>query len=297
MTYTNTAIDRTQILIDRIMQAQTLLALFKTLDYKSVYREAVKLLHPDLCQIPAAGEALIRLNQLRLQYEKGRVITDDAGSIWSKDREAIFRGDSYLLEKSYRNLEQLKHIRGEAALHFQHYLPTTVIVSNTIEAQFSHRALPLYGLQLPQAHVNWVLSRLLEVVAWMAEEGYVHGGINPKSVFIVPETHGIILSSFYHMKREGERLRTISATYKNWYPASVFTQKRASPTIDLECCKRTAAYLLGDRSGLGIKLQRTHLPPFINFLLDHHTDPYTCYQDYRKLLRQHFESRFIPLVL
>lgn len=297
MTYRDTGIDRTQILIDSILQAQSLLALFKTTDYKSVYREAVKLLHPDLCYLPAAADALIRLNELRLQYEKGRVITDDAGSIWSKDETVIFRGDSHLLEKSYRNLLQLKHLRGEAASHFQHYLPTHVRLSNTIEAQFSHRALPLYGLQLPQEHVNWILSRLLEVVAWLAEEGFVHGGINPKSVFIVPETHGIILTSFYHMTREGERLRTVSAAYKNWYPASIFTDKRATSLIDIECCKRTAAYLLGDPSGLGIRLQKTHLPPFIDFLLDHHTHPYDCYREYRKLLGQHFESRFIPLVL
>lgn len=284
-------------LIRRIMAAQSLLALFPIGNIKKLYREAVKQLHPDICSEPEAEEALIRLNELRSKHEKGIVLTDDAGSIWTQKKEAIFRGDLGLLHTSARNYRQLKQLKSEAAQHFHLYLPQQMDVTDILSVEFPFRALPLHSLKLPQEHVNWVLSRLLELVAWLAQEGFVHGGINPRSVFILPETHGIMISSFYHMKEVGERLTTVSAAYQNWYPKQVFTDKRASSLIDLECCKRTAAYLLGDKSGLGVKLKKTHLGEYIDFLLDRHENAYACYDEYRKLLQRHFEPRFVSLAL
>lgn len=284
-------------LIQKIRSAQSLLGLFPTGNIKKQYREAVKQLHPDLCTEPMAEEALIRLNELRLKHEKGIVITDDAGSVWTQRKEAIFRGELDLLNNSYQNYQRLKHLKSQAAQHFQLYLPERMVMTDVLSVEFPFRALPLHSLELPQEHVNWVLSRLLELVAWFAQEGFVHGGINPRSIFILPETHGIALTSFYHMKRVGGRLSTISAAYRNWYPKTVFSDKRASTLIDLECCKRTAAYLLGDKSGAGVKLKKTHLGAYIDFLLDRHENAYTCYDEYRKLLAAHFEARFVPLAL
>ena len=131
----------------------------------------------------------------------------------------------------------------------------------------------------------------------MAQEGYVHCGINPESVFIVPETHGIIITSFYHLSLDDGRLRTISAKYQNWYPTEIFKEKRAKSIIDLELCKRTAAYLLGDKSGLGIKLKKTHNKDFINFLLNSHSNAFECYQAYRKMLKRNFEEKYHHLSL
>lgn len=284
-------------LIHKIMTAQSLLALFPTGNLKKQYREAIKQLHPDLCTAPEAEAALIRLNDLRLTHEKGIVITDDAGSIWTQRREAIFRGELDLLHTSYQNYQRLKHLKSEAAQHFQLYLPERMEMTDVLAVKFPFRALPLHSLELPQEHVNWVLSRLLELVAWLAQEGYVHGGINPRSIFILPETHGIALGSFYHMKKVGDRLTTISAAYQNWYPKQVFSHKRACTSIDLECCKRTAAYLLGDKSGAGVKLKKTHLGAYVDFLLDRHENAYACYDEYRNLLQAHFEARFVPLTL
>lgn len=291
--------ERNQIshLIHQIMSAQSMLALFPSGNVKKQYRDTVKLLHPDLCSVPGASEALIHLNELRLKHEKGRVITDDAGSVWTQNKEAIFRGNLSLLNTSYLQYQNLKNLNSTAAKHFHLYLPERMVLTDVLQLKFPFRALPLHHLQLPQEHVNWVLSRLLEVAAWLAQEGLVHGGINPRSIYILPETHGIMITSFYHMQGKGDRLKSISAAYRNWYPKQVFTEKRAATLIDLECCKRTAAYLLGDRSGMGVKLKQTHLPEFIDFLLDRHENAYACYNEYRNLLQRHFEDRFVPLQL
>ena len=96
-------------LIKNIMRAQSMIALFPTGPIKKQYREAIKQLHPDLCTNPKAEVALIHLNELRLQHEKGIVIADDAGSIWTHKKAAVFRGDLGILNNSYQQYLNLKN--------------------------------------------------------------------------------------------------------------------------------------------------------------------------------------------
>ena len=284
-------------LIDRISKAKKLEDVLDINQLKSEYREAVKALHPDLSPYPEATNALIRLNHFMEVYEKGKGFEDDAGPFKVTNGALIYFGERELLETSYRNFTRLTNISNDAARHFRRYLPSTMAMGTDLTAGLADRAVPLSGLSLPQKHVNWILSRMLEVCSWFAQEGFVHAGINPESVLVVPETHGIIIGSFYHMSLEDGRLKSLSAKYKNWYPETVFKTKRARTIIDLELCKRVAAYLLGDKSGMGIKLKKTHNKEFIEFLLDRHTNAYQCYQDYRSLLDRNFEKKFYPLDL
>ena len=96
---------------------------------------------------------------------------------------------------------------------------------------------------------------MFEFILWLRQVGYAHMGLNPTTVFVVPETHGIIVISFYHMATLGKKAETISAKYKMWYPTSLFTEKIATPDIDLELSKKIALYLLGDKSAAGTKLK------------------------------------------
>jgi serine/threonine protein kinase len=164
--------------------------------------------------------------------------------------------------------------------------------NDTYELVFAKRAIPLGGLTLPQEHVNWVLSRLLEYTAYLAQVDFVHCGLMPENVFIVPENHGIIIISFYHLTRIGSTVKTISAKYKDWYPPELLQTKLATSGVDLEMVKKIAIYLLGDQSGAGVKLRKTHNADFINFLIKRHDDPYNTYKEYRELLKNNFESKF-----
>lgn len=287
----------TYSLIKAIKKASYLAEVVDITKWKKEYRTAVKLLHPDLCDIDGAEAAMIKLNRLKEVYENGQIITDDAGEYRLKDNVVHFFGDDGLLRASHRNFLTLKRLHDKSALHFQRYLPHFMENGNPLKVHLQHRAVPLKGLQLPQGHVNWILSRLLEVCAWMSQEGYVHGGINPESVLVVPETHGIILTSFYHLKRKDMPLDTISARYQHWYPSEIFNHKRAITTIDLECSKRLAAYLLGDISGSGVRLKKTHNADYIDFLLDAHDNAFQCYDLYRKMLKKNFKRKFLDLKL
>lgn len=283
-------------LIEKIDKARHLADVLSPAGIGKQYKEAAKLLHPDRCRLAGAGAALARLNQLKEIHEKGIPFVDDAGEFRVFGRSAVFGNLGAMHDVSYRNFRLLSTHGDEASEHFRRYLPRSMDPGRgQMPLRFPHRAIPASGLTLPQEHVNWVLSRMLEFCAWLSQIGYVHCGLNPESVFIVPETHGIMVVSFYHLCRKDSRMKTISAKYRNWYPAEVFSRKRALPAVDLELCKRTAACLLGDRSGLGIKFKKTHNKDFINFLLKRHTDALACYDEYRTLLSRNFEQKFYPL--
>ena len=210
---------------------------------------------------------------------------------------ARFNGNIHLLQHSEEAYRKLKSLNNTAATHFHHLLPESMAINGNLETKWLRSAFSLSGRRFPQRHVQWILSRLLEFAAWLAQEGYVHAGLHPESIWIVPETHGIIIGSFYHMTRRGARLKTVSAHYQNWYPAPVFTNKKATSQIDIELIKRTAIYLLGDPSGGGIKLQKIVSPALMDFLLAEHSDVFHCYDDYRRLLKRNFKDEFHKMIL
>lgn len=283
------------ILIKKIFKSQRIGEVFGTKDWKRAYRAAVFQLHPDRNDHPRCSAALIRLNELRAAHERGKRLIDDAGELKTFDWGVRFEGGRSLLETSLDNYNKLAVLRNRSAQHFQQYLPQKMYLDKQLTVEWNALAAPLSGRQLPLHHVNWLLSRLLEFCAWLSQEGYVHGGLHPESVWLVPKTHGIIVGSFYHLKRKGTRLSTISANYQHWYPTKVFDNKLAITQTDLEMSKRLAAYLLGDRSGSGVALRKTQPPKIVDFLLATHTDAYQCYDEFRHLLKSEFDNKFHKL--
>lgn len=254
------------------------------------YKRIMRLIHPDTCSLPQAGLAAARLNALKLVFEKGVVYSDESGAYHSDGYKAQYEGDEALLKKSWDNYRRL---RAAGPAHLLKYLPRDMQwVHGKLAVHFTQRAVPLSGLQLPQEHVNWVLSRLLELVALVEEAGFVHGGLNPESVFVVPETHGIQVGTFYHLAPIGTQVSTLSGRYKSWYPPRLFDDKRARPATDLELAKKIAIALLGDPSGSGVKLKKTHHAAFMDFVIRQDDVPYIAYRQYRDLLQQHFEKKF-----
>jgi len=282
-------------LIHKINNSHGIADLFGSGHWKKAYRQAIMQLHPDKTSNPKAIAAIHKLNKMRVAYEKGHYIQDDAGEIISKNHSAIFQGNHLLLRQSLTNYQKLMSLNNRAALHFHNYLPSSIKMKDGLKTCWPNTAFSLSGHQFPQRHVQWILSRLLEFSAWMAQEGFVHAGLHPESIWIVPKTHGIIIGSFYHLKRRGATIETISSKYQNWYPTDVFTHKKAISRIDIEMIKRTAVYLLGDSSGVGIKLKNTITPTLLDFLLAEHQDPFQCFDQYRGLLKRNFKNEFHPM--
>jgi hypothetical protein len=265
-------------------------------NFKHDYYEIVKLIHPDHCSLPTAGEAFSKITDWYDTHENGKKYIDESGEFTTNFYNIIYRHKPELLKKSFTNWSILTKIKHE---HFSKYMPSTIgFVNSNLEIDFSKRTIPLSGLTLPQEHVNWILSRLLEYCALIADRGYVHCGLIPESIFIVPETHGIKVCSFYHMTKKGEKVKTVSGinNYLYWYPAELLSNKTAEPIIDLELSKNIARYLLGDKTvGAGAMLRKTCPMDFVDFLQKQHTSALEAFIEYRDILNRNFPKQFHQL--
>jgi len=268
--------------------------------YRAEYHRLVRMLHPDVCALPGAAEAVIRLNAYVAQLAALDTPTDDAGQLRVlPDHQVRFEGDPTLLRRSAANFQRLLSLRDPTSAHFRQYLPAGLAWEGpALLLTPPARVVPLAGLMLPTEHVAWVLSRMLELTAWLHQSNFVHAGLVPEALALVPDTHGLVLLSAYHLTTLGGPLTTISGKYKPWYPDAVFADKRATPGLDLALVQRTAVALLGDASGHGVRLRGTVDERLLTFLLTPHHDAFAAFEQYRRLLRQLYPVPvFHPLIL
>jgi len=272
-------------------------------DWKSTYKIYSRLIHPDTCNQPNANDAMAKINYYKDVLENGVQYTDETGNFRVYEKKIIYKitnNNRDLIRKSFDNYKILKLKTDKSSADFHRYLPESMRLSkNELIINLKDRTIPLTGQKLPQIHVNWLFSRMFEISLWFKNIGYSHMGLNPTTVFVVPETHGIIIISFYHMTHLDQKAKTISARYKMWYPTNLFMKKIATQDIDLELCKKIALYLLGDRSAAGTKLKRDSdvNQEILTFLLTKHQNKVEDYKTYRDLLAKNFERKFYPLDL
>lgn len=291
-------------LIEKVLKSNKPSDIFPD-DWKKLYLSYSKLIHPDYCKHPKATDAMAIMNHYKQVIESGTKYTDEAGDFFVYEKRieyAITDTNRKLITKSVSNYKTLKSKTDKASLNFHRYLPEDMILEkDKLTIKLKDRAVPLTGQKLPQIHVNWIFSRMFEFVLWLNQNiGYSHLGLNPTTVFVVPETHGVIIISFYHMTLLNKKASTISARYKMWYPTSLFTEKIASSDIDLELSKKIALYLLGDRSGAGTKLKMNKVDVnqvVLQFLLTKHDNKLEEYSQYREIIKANFEKKFYPLNL
>lgn len=267
------------------------------------------LLHPDRCSEPGAADATSKLSTWKTEIEKGKKFKDDAGEVSYGINTVTFTGDKDLLKKSYDNYKELIKLGDATSVIFKKYLPMSMelLPDGSLKAVLWERAIPVneiitkFNGEVPQKHVNWVMNRMLEFIAWLDKVGYVHCGINPDSIFMIPANHGMICTSFYHLKRKDERVTTISGKYANFYPEYLFDSnlsfKPATSEIDVELCTRTAVCMLGDKSGLGTKLRKTHNTELLDFYSRPNDSSVNAMLDHKELMGKLFKKEFHELVI
>jgi hypothetical protein len=266
-------------------------------DWKKDYLSFSKLIHPDTCNHPKASDAMAIINEYKDIIVNGKSYADDSGEFkLFEDRieYEITDINRDLLRKSFENFKKLVSLKDPASQHFRKYLPESMVwTSNKLIIKLSHRTVLLTHNKIEQKHVNWLFSRMFELSLWLRQIEFAHMGLNPTSVGVVPETHGITILSFYHLTPLYKKATTISAKYKSWYPTTLFTKKVATHDIDLELCKKIAIYLLGDRSAAGTKLKRDKdvNQAVLTFLLTKHDNTTADYDQYRKILKNNFDTK------
>jgi serine/threonine protein kinase len=288
-------------IIEKLKSSKSYIEAFTDLsNWLAEYKQMAKLIHPDICHETGAKEALAKLNQWKEELEKGKTYFDDAGTVTYKPTVCSIQGNELVLKQSLNNYNKLMSFKERMDIDFQRYIPKSgkLIDNSKLDFNLSNRCIPLSTIgSLPQGHVNWILSRMLEFIGYIHKKGYIHAGINPDSVYVEPINHGINVMSFYHMTEANKKLSTASGKWIYMYPDHIKTKKLATPDIDIELCKRTAVCLLGDKSGIGTCLRKTHNLAFLDFINKKHDDPIEAFFDYRKMLENNFERKFIPLII
>lgn len=278
-------------MIEQVLQATHYYALKSADGTVMSFREIMKAIHPDKCKDPRAQDATNHLLEMNRHFTNGTTFTDDSGNFLTNDHWVLYQGDRQVIAHGKRNQQE---VVASATAHFKRYMPYDW--DSDCSFLLFQRAIPMVNLTLAQEHVNWVLSRLLEFCMLLHRHtGRAHLGLTPAQVMLVPETHGIAVAGFYHTTVLNARVSTISAAYRHWYPNQLLAGKKATENADLEMVKRIGAYLLGDRSGLGTSLRKTHHPEFVDFLLGSDDDSLVCYEKYREMLDRNFPSQFIHL--
>lgn len=284
-------------LIENILKAKKLADLIDVKsDLKKSLNDILKKIHPDICKDPNANLATNKLLELKEEFLNGKKYIDESGEFKTNGYFSWYSENKDLIKKSLDNFNLLKSYKDEASLNFHKYMPEKMeIIGGKLEVKFNERAIPITDLQLPQKHVNWILSRILEFASWLNQMGYSHNGINPESIFIMPESHGIQVASYYLLSKVNTPVNGISGKYQHWYPSEMFSSKMITNDIDISLAKKTAIYLLGDKSGVGVKLRKDPdvNKDFLNFVISQHDESTgLVWKEYREILSKNFKKEF-----
>ena len=271
------------------------------------YKILVKNLHPDVNSDANAIAAFAHLNDLRNSFIKGYEFYDESGKYSSNYLVHRWTGDAALLRTSKTNYDKIVHLArsnfdDKSFYHFMQYIPSNLAFEDdTLVYHSQKKCIPLSKALklLPEnekgEHVNWIFSRMIEFVSMLESLGVTHAGINPDSVFILPETHGIKVTEFYHACTD--KIKTINGKYKNYYPAQMFDTKEAGSYIDICLAKKTAICCLGDISGSGVRLRLDNNinQNVLNYLLTADTDAFLSMSRWREVLDINYVKRFVEL--
>lgn len=272
-------------LIVKILNAKSPNDIFKG-DAIKEFKTFAKMIHPDICKVSNSSTAFIKLKQLLELSKNGKTFNDDIGTITIKGGVVYIKGSYDYLKKSYDNYMTLMKINDPV---FSKYLPAKAELKKDVLIFSSSKNVNLISdirNPLEQDHVRWIFSRVIEFTSWLDKIGWCHAGINPSSICIVPETHGIMMISFYHMVPINSKLKTISAKFRNWYPTKSIQEKLATRDIDITMAKNLAIYMLGDKSGNGVRLRSKINPKFVDFLIKKDRISMDVFIEYRKIIAE-----------
>lgn len=286
-----------EALIAKILSAKVPREILTPEEYKKDFRRLAQIIHPDHCSLPNAKDAFDKLNNFKEIFENGITFTDGVCSINVKGNEVVYEGDIDLLKTSYKNYKILKAIADKSKSTFARYMPIKgEIMDGKLYFTTEEDAIVVSSQTLIEEHVRWILRRLLSYAAWLEKEGFVHAGINPES-FCIARNHGIYITSFYHVTKAQGKLKTVSGKYLSWYNPTALKEKIAVNSIDLTLLKKSAIYLLGDKTGVGTPLKRkgkVH-EQLIEYLLKFEDNVFKSFDSYNELVEKVFGVNYHEL--
>lgn len=173
--------------------------------------------------------------------------------------------DADLLRREWDVLARLHRSTAQGASHFVTRLPQPVtrglITSGGLEravsifrwrSGFQHtleEVLTVHPDGVDGRVVVWLLKRLLELLGFVHQAGFVHGAVLPPHVLVHPRDHGAILigwtTAATWARGRAERLPAVSAAWEAFYPEALWRERWPSPASDLAMAARCALAAAG----------------------------------------------------
>jgi hypothetical protein len=146
-----------------------------------------------------------------------------------------------------------------------------------------------YPCGIDTRDMAWIWRRLLIALDFAHTNKVIHGSVLPPHILIHPEQHGVVLIDWAYAVLDPAtthtRISAISADYREWYPAEVFTRAEPQPGLDIFMAASCMIDLLG-----GDPHRRT-MPAHIPWQMQNHLKgctlphPHQRPQDARILLK------------
>lgn len=113
--------------------------------------------------------------------------------------------------------------------------------------------------EIPEKHVAWIGSGLLNIACWLQWAGLVHGAIGPDTILINPTTHSVRLFAGWSLATaKNTRPTMISERTLRIVPRLTLSDETVNSLVDAELIRQTLREALGDPSGT--KIHRSTLP-------------------------------------
>lgn len=90
-----------------------------------------------------------------------------------------------------------------------------------------------FGGTLNSRHIIWMTKRALMILGAVHREGLVHGAITPDHLLFTRDNHGLVLCSWIHAGKHGDKVTLVPAKWKHYYPAETVSNKRLSRQLDI----------------------------------------------------------------
>lgn len=153
-----------------------------------------------------------------------------------------------------------------------------------------------YNNKIPSEHVAWIISRLLNAECYMMATGYLYNGFDVNNIYIIPETHEVILhGGFWYTTNVGEKLFGVSSFVYNNMTENSKKKGISNCEDEFNCIKSIGRNLVGLKS----KVSRVNCPKALtNYLFSSIKDynQYSIMKEWENVLTNSFgEKKFVKM--
>lgn len=232
-----------------------------------------------------------KTNCVQFKTNNGKSIT--INYLYQREFElgTCFVGNKYILysfdnsrkkyyEQMLSSLSQLKYSNDEMKKEFEKYFPKVIdhyvttdnryiaVVEKTEDVYPMELLLKSTGNKIPDKHVAWMISRLMNIVCYFNYTGVVHNGIRQSNCYVSPKLHTIFVGGgWWYTTKTGQPMLGTSKDIFEVMPVSAKSTKTSSIVTDIESVKLLGRQLLGDQNCRTLAMSNLAPAAFIDFLV------------------------------